>query len=154
VVPVCTTSVSIPNSKCFPQNIYVFSTGLRKNIDLFLYKPQRPAFVTNEVSVYCAVRPVPLNRMDYVLSLNGRCSLLFMSDGPKRIAIVFKDSLIRFLFVQFILQLFSAKTIWFFVVGVACEVNYVFICRPEIIEFLDQVADCEQIWKPLTYWIS
>jgi len=36
-----------------------------------LYNPQRPAFITEVASVYCAVRPGPLNKMDYVSSFNG-----------------------------------------------------------------------------------
>ena len=36
-----------------------------------LHNLQRPAFITEESSVYCAVRPGPLNRMDYVSSFNG-----------------------------------------------------------------------------------
>jgi hypothetical protein len=76
-----------------------------------------------------------------------------MSDKKKRIAIVFKNFLKRFLFTRFILPLFNAITFWVIVVGVFLWSKVVFICRPESIEFLDQVADCEQIWKPLTYSI-
>jgi len=36
-----------------------------------LYNPQRQAFITEVASVYCAVRPGPLNKMDYVSSFNG-----------------------------------------------------------------------------------
>jgi len=35
-----------------------------------LYIPQRLAFITEETNVYCAVRPGPLNKMDYVAFRN------------------------------------------------------------------------------------
>jgi len=41
-----------------------------KILKLSLYNPQRPAFITEEASVYCTVRPGPLNRLEYVSSLN------------------------------------------------------------------------------------
>ena len=71
----------------------------------------------------------------------------------KRIASVFENFLILFLFPLSILTLFNGKTVWIILVGVCVLSNVVFICRSEHIEFLDQVADLEQIWKPLTYEI-
>jgi len=43
-----------------------------------LYNPHRPAFITEEGSVYSAVRPEPLNRMNYVSFLNGKTGLCLM----------------------------------------------------------------------------
>jgi len=43
----------------------------KKTSKISLYNSQRLAFLTEEASVYCAVRPGPLNKMDYVFFLNG-----------------------------------------------------------------------------------
>ena len=64
--------LTLKNSTLFPQNIYIFCTCLRKKKPMIsLYNLQRTAFITEVSSVYCAVRLGPLNKMDYVSSLNG-----------------------------------------------------------------------------------
>jgi len=41
------------------------------------YSPQRPAFITEDTSVYCAVRSGPLNKMDHVSSLLANVIVVF-----------------------------------------------------------------------------
>jgi len=70
-VRVCTPSPKIQNFYILPAEHLYLCTCLRKNIDFSLYNPQGTAFITEEASVYSEVRPGPLNKMDYVSSLNG-----------------------------------------------------------------------------------
>jgi hypothetical protein len=44
--------------------LYLLYVSQEKQSKFSLYNPQRPTFITEEASVYCAVRPGPLNRMD------------------------------------------------------------------------------------------
>jgi hypothetical protein len=63
--PVCTVpQVKIlKNSTFFQQNIYSFLSVSGKTRKFSLYSPQRSAFITEEASVYCAVRPGSLNAL-------------------------------------------------------------------------------------------
>jgi len=51
---------------------------LRKTMRGSLYNPHRPAFITAETSVYIAVRPERLTRMNYVSSFNGKTGLIVL----------------------------------------------------------------------------
>jgi len=46
-------------------------TRIYSCIQFSLYNPQQTAFITEDASVHCAVRPGHLNKMDYISSLNG-----------------------------------------------------------------------------------
>ena len=69
----CMYSTTSLNNKKFyilPTEYFVSFVRVPGKISkFFLYNPQRSAFTTMQASVYCAVRPGPLNKMDYVLSL-------------------------------------------------------------------------------------
>jgi len=69
---VSTTSLNIKIFYILPtQYLYLLYLSRKKTSKFSLPDPQRPAFITEETSVYCAVRPGPLNKIDYVSSLNG-----------------------------------------------------------------------------------
>ena len=71
-VTVCTTSLNIQKFYILPtEYFYVFVRDSGKTSKVSLYNRQRPDFVTVEASVYCAVRPGPLNTIDYASSVNG-----------------------------------------------------------------------------------
>jgi len=73
VVTICTTSLNIKKFYILPtEYLYLLYMSQKKTSKFSLYNHQRPAFITEEASVYCAVRTGSLNKMDYVLSLNGQ----------------------------------------------------------------------------------
>jgi hypothetical protein len=73
-VTVCTTSLYFQKFYILPTKyFYLSKVSQGKTSKLSLYNPQRSDFITEEASVYYAVRPGPLNKMDY-FSHTGRAS--------------------------------------------------------------------------------
>jgi hypothetical protein len=72
VVTVYTTSLNIKKFYILhTENLFSFILVSGKTSQFSLNNPGRPAFVTQEASVYCAVGPGSLHKMEDVSSLNS-----------------------------------------------------------------------------------
>jgi len=70
---VCTTSLNFKKSYIPPaEYLYVSYVSKKETMKFFLFRIRWLVFITEETSVYCAVRTWSLNKMDQISSINGR----------------------------------------------------------------------------------